>query len=230
MFETYASKIALVTGANRGIGLEIVRQLAEKGAAVVLTGRDAEKAKTAAESLEETGLKIDVCRLDVTDPASVENVKQYVLDNFGRLDILVNNAGVAFDLFNDFRQTPLEKIFEMFNTNLLGAVLMCRAFVPLMEKNDYGRIVNVTSRGIPGKFSAYNLSKKHLNEFTRQLAASVASRNILVNAASPGWVRTHDPSAPLSVEEGADTIVWLAGAGDGSPSGQIFEARRTIEI
>jgi NAD(P)-dependent dehydrogenase (short-subunit alcohol dehydrogenase family) len=229
-------KIAVVTGANRGLGLEISRQLALRGVRVVMTARDPEKGKQAWEGLRRQGLCVEYLPLDVTVQASVEALARSLAQTFGGLDILVNNAGIlpegqgarALSL-------GLEVFRQAFETNALGALRLCQALVPLMKKRGGGRIVNVSSglaqlttmgTGTP----AYRVSKTALNALTRILAAELEAEGIKVNAACPGWVRTNmgGPDAPRSVAEGADTPVWLALLPEDGPTGGFFRDRQPI--
>lgn len=230
-----SARTAIVTGANRGIGLEIARQLVGEGIRVVMGCRDAEKGERACAGLRSGGLAVSRA-LDVNDTKSVERFVEFVGKRFGVPAILVNNAGV-FPESNDALVvgTKTSHWRETFETNLFGAVRMCRAVVPLMQRVAYGRIVNVSS-GL-GQLSkmgagspAYRVSKTALNAFTATLAAEVKSQGILANSMSPGWVRTDmgGPEAPRGVEEGAETAVWLALLPSAGPTGLFFRDRKAI--
>ncbi len=226
--------MAVVTGANRGIGLEVCRQLAEKGCRVVLTSRDAEKGKAAAKQLGQKGLEVSYCTCDVTKEDSIKKLAQYVGKEFGRADILVNNAAIYIDK-GGVLDVPTDVYRDTMETNTLGPLRMCKAFIPMMVKNGYGRVVNVSSESgqfesLAGYTPAYAVSKAALNALTVMLAGAVGGNDILINAGSPGWVRTRmgGPSAPGSVEEGADTIVWLATLPAGGASGGFFRDRKRI--
>lgn len=230
-----SERTAIVTGANRGIGLEIARQLAREGVRVVMGSRDAAKGERACAGLKAGDLAVSRA-LDVNDTKSVERFVEFVARRFGAPAILVNNAGV-FPESNDSMVvgTPTSLWRETFETNLFGAVRMCRAVVPLMQRVAHGRIVNVSS-GLgqlskmgPGS-PAYRVSKTALNAFTATLAAEVKSQGILVNSMSPGWVRTDmgGQDAPRSVEEGAETAVWLALLPSSGPTGLFFRDRKAI--
>lgn len=210
-------KVALVTGANRGIGLEVCRQLAARGLRVIATSRRGERG---------------TLPLDVTDAESIRACAREA----GRVDVLVNNAAILVAEERALLATPLDDLRRTFETNVFGALAVCQAFVPGMVRRRYGRVVNVSSGA--GQLSsmgtyapAYSISKAALNAVTLQLAAAVRGGGVLVNAVNPGWVRTRmgGRSAPRSVEEGADTIVWAATLPDDGPTGTFFSDRRPIE-
>jgi len=228
-------KTAIVTGANRGIGLEIARQLVQQGIRVVMGSRDPVKGERACASLKAGELAVSHV-LDVTDTRSVRRFVAYVSKNFGPPAILVNNAGVFPEsseaLVTDTKTSLWRETFE---TNVFGAVRMCREAVPLMQRVAYGRVVNMSS-GLgqlskPGAGSpAYRVSKAALNALTVTLAAEVKGHGILVNSMSPGWVKTEmgGPEATRSPAEGAETAVWLALLPSSGPTGQFFRDRKPI--
>jgi NAD(P)-dependent dehydrogenase (short-subunit alcohol dehydrogenase family) len=229
---TEDGRVALVSGANRGIGREIVRQLAEKGITTILGSRDEEKGRTAAEGMNGN---VVVKRLDVIDEDSVYRLASFVEDEFGRLDILINNAGIANDSGQRGVDADLGSVREALEANLFGAWRLCEAFVPLMQRNGYGRIVNVSSgmgalNDMGGGSPAYRVSKTALNALTRILASELRGSGILVNSVSPGWVRTDmgGSDASRSVEEGADTPIWAATLPDNGPTGGFFRDRRPV--
>jgi NAD(P)-dependent dehydrogenase (short-subunit alcohol dehydrogenase family) len=230
-------RVAVVTGANRGIGLEICRQLARRaGIRVVLTARSETKGKAAAGQLRDEGLEVDFHELDVTSEKNVRTLAGWLEGTCKRCDILVNNAGIVVDprgsRFLDSRPKTYRQTLD---TNVFGPLLLSQALVPLMKKNRYGRIVNVSSG--QGQLSemgagtpAYRISKTALNALTRVLAAELKGSGILVNSMCPGWVRTDmgGAGAPRTVEQGADTAVWLATLPDDGPTGGFFRDRKTI--
>jgi NAD(P)-dependent dehydrogenase (short-subunit alcohol dehydrogenase family) len=226
------ARIAVVTGANRGIGFEISRQLAARGLRVVMAARDEDKALQAAAELDEDGIPFP---LDVTDPEGPGRLAAFLESRFGRVDVLVNNAGVFLDRSWGGLDVPMQVVRETIEINLVGAWALSQAVVPLMRRGNYGRIVNLSSGlGAMSEMSegypAYRVSKLALNGLTRILAAELRGTNVLVNTLCPGWVQTEmgGPGAPRHVQEGADTAVWLATLPDGGPSGQFFRDRRQI--
>ncbi len=237
-----AARVAVVTGGNRGMGLETVRQLAKLGIEVMLTSRDPEAGAAAVTDLAESGLSASVQPLDVTDQGQIEALVERIARQFGRLDILVNNAGILPDSRGhdghraSVLVTPMELMRSAYETNTLGPMRLCQALVPLMRKNGYGRIVNVSSAmgqlsEMGGEFPGYRLSKAALNALTRILAAELAGTDIKVNAACPGWVRTDmgGADATRSLAEGVDTTVWLATVtGEDAPNGGFFRDRDPI--
>lgn len=225
-------RVALVTGANRGIGYEICRQLGAAGYTVVLTARDTERGANAAETLRKEGLEAHFQELDVTAPDGARQVAGFVAGELGRLDALVNNAGIAIDPRESLEAVDPGVMQRTLETNLLGVLRCCQAFLPLMRQQGYGRIVNVSSgRGSFSKLAAggpcYRISKTALNALTVILADEVKEANILVNAMTPGWVRTRlgGIKAPRSASEGAETAVWLATLPDDGPRGKFFKDR-----
>ena len=231
-----ARRIAIVTGGNRGIGLEIARQLMKNDIHVVIGCRDAMKCESAVSALRKEGPNVSGFALDVVDTHSVKRFVDHVAKHHGSPSILVNNAGVYPESTNArLVDVPTSVWRETIETNLFGPVRMCREVVPLMTKLRHGRIVNISS-GL-GQLSqmgegspAYRTSKAALNALTRTLAAEVAGAGILVNSMSPGWVKTDmgGEEAPRSVEEGADTAVWLCLLPSNGPTGQFFRDRQPI--
>ena len=221
-------RIALVTGANRGIGVEVCRQLAQRDFVVLLTARDAAKAGRAAKKLSSG--KVEPLALDVADARSIQNAAAEVASRYGVLDVLVNNAGINYDTRETVENADINgKVIETITTNLLGPWRVCKAFLPLLRKSRAGRIVNVSSES--GSLAemgtgppAYQVTKAALNALTRTLAAELRGSHILVNAVCPGWVATDmgGAGAPRSVNEGAAGIVWAATLPDDGPTGGFF--------
>jgi NAD(P)-dependent dehydrogenase (short-subunit alcohol dehydrogenase family) len=226
-------RVALVTGANRGLGLETSRQLLRRGMCVAMTGRDEAATQRALHELGETAENAIALRLDVTEPASIEAAHRTIVERFGGVDVLVNNAAVLLFEDSEVLAIPADGFRGSFETNVFGVIEVCRAFVPPMAARGYGRVVNVSSgAGQLASMStyapAYSISKAALNAFTRILAATYDGRGVLANAVDPGWVRTDmgGPSAPRSMAQGVDTIVWLATLPDDGPTGGFFRDRR----
>ena len=223
------ARTALVTGGNRGIGLEACRQLARSGMHVVLTARNPEKGEQAARTLRNEGLEVAAEQLDVTDSQSVEECVRRLADT--EIDVLVNNAGVY----------PTEGVFSVseetfkiaLEVNTIGPFRTCQAFVPGMVQRGYGRVVNVSSGG--GSFgeglgpAAYAVSKAALNALTVKVSQAVHG-DVKANAMCPGWVRTDmgGPGAPRSPEEATDTLMWLATLPKNGPNGGFFRDRKPI--
>jgi NAD(P)-dependent dehydrogenase (short-subunit alcohol dehydrogenase family) len=229
------SRLALVTGANRGIGFEICRQLAHRGIRVLLTARDERKGQEAAARLRQDGLDVQFHQLDVTDPESVRRLTGAVAAGRGAADILVNNAAVYPDEDTPGLTIDLDTVRQTMEVNAYGPLRLCQALIPLMRRRRYGRVVNVSSGAgslaeMTGGTLAYRVSKATLNAITRILADEVRGSGILINAMCPGWVRTEmgGRSAPRSVEEGADTAVFLATLPADGPTGGFFRDRKPI--
>lgn len=226
------AQIALISGGNRGIGLEIVRLLAEKGITVILGSRNEEEGRAAAEGLFGD---VIVRQLDVADAESVDHLTSSIEEEFGRLDVLVNNAGILNDEDQRGVDADLDGVREALEANLFGAWRLCEAFIPLMQRHGYGRIVNISSglgalEEMGGGSPAYRVSKAALNALTRILASELEGSGILVNSVSPGWVQTDmgGSEASRSVEEGADTPVWAATLPNDGPTGGFFRDRQQI--
>ncbi len=227
-------RVAVVTGANRGIGFETCRQLAKKGIQVILTSRDRAKGEAAVEKLQAEGLDVSYHPLDVTDSDSVQRLAEFIKREFGQLDILVNNAGVSLDSSDSVLNTKIDTLRKTMDTNLYGPLLLCQALIPLMKHN-YGRVVNVSSGAgqlsdMTSGYPSYRISKTALNALTRILANELKGTNILVNSVCPGWVKTDmgGANAPRTPEQGADTIVWLATLPDNGPTSGFFRDRQPI--
>ena len=230
-------RVALVTGGNRGIGLEIARRLSDLGYRVVVAARDPGQADEAARGLSGwvSGHTAGI-PMDVTDDESVRRAFEQAVTLYGAVDVLVNNAGIAIDGPHHRASAPdFVRVGETFETNLLGAWRCAAEAVPLMRARGYGRIVNLSSTMASLELTespsspAYRVSKAGLNMLTRVLAAEVERDGILVNAASPGYTRTDmSPDADRPVEQGADTPVWLATLDDDGPTGGFFYERQPL--
>jgi len=229
-------KIAVITGANKGIGLETARQLGQQGITVFVGARDADKAETAAAELRKTGFDAHGLVLDVTQAETIRKAAAEVERAHGHLDILVNNAGVMVDdKEKKVSEQSLEIWRQTFETNLFGLIATTAAFLPLLRKSEAGRIVNLSSilgsityHATPGSpvyeskdTPAYNASKSAVNAYTVQLAYELKDTQIKVNAAHPGWVKTEmgGEGAMMEIEDGAKTSVALATLGPDGPNG-----------
>lgn len=228
-----SNKVALVTGANRGLGFESCRQLAKKGYTVILTSRDSKSGEDKAGELRKENLDVIFHKLNVDDAASIQETIQWVEKQFGRLDVLINNAAVLVD--RAASQTEKTTLIKSFETNVVGPYLLCEFAGKLMLKNKFGRIVNVSSEwgqlhSMVNGYAAYRISKAALNAVTKIMASQYKGQNILVNSVCPGWVKTDmgGANAELTPEEGVDTIVWAAMLPDGSPTGRFFQKRTEI--
>ena len=224
--------VALVSGGNRGIGLEICRQLADRGYTVILGSRDEEQGREAAEKLDGD---VHARQLDVADEESVDRLAGSIEEDFRSLDVLINNAGISNDDGQGGVDADLDRVREALEANLFGAWRLCEVAIPLMRRNGYGRIVNVSSglgalEDMGGGQPGYRLSKAGLNVLTRILSSELRGAGILVNSVCPGWVQTDmgGSNASRTVEEGADTPVWAATLQDNGPTGGFFRDRRPI--
>lgn len=233
-------KVALITGANRGIGLETARQLGKTGVTVVVGARSLAAAQKTAASLEKEGIDAFPVQLDVTSAADRKTAAKAVADKYGKLDILINNAGVGPDEGlgkPKTIETTEEELQKIFGTNLFATIAVTREFLPLLKKSPAARIVNLSSilgsltlHADPNgplasaKLFAYDASKSALNAFTIHLAAELKDTKIKVNSAHPGWVKTEmgTDNAPMEVEEGAKTSVDLALLGADGPNGRFI--------
>lgn len=220
--------LALVTGANRGIGFEVCRQLAMRGFVVLLTARDEAKARAATDELKSAG-RAEPLVLDVADPASIARAAADVSERFGYLDVLINNAAIHYDTWENVTNADIDgTVTEAIVTNLLGPWRMVQAFLPLLRKSRAARVVNVSSES--GSLAemgagppAYQVTKAGLNALTRTLAGELQGTGILVNSICPGWVATDmGGRGGRPVRDGAAGIVWAATLPDDGPAGGFF--------
>ncbi len=240
-----AKKIALVTGANRGLGLETARQLGKNGVHVILGSRDLAKGKEAAKALAKDGIEADVIKLEMTNHEDQKAAFKYIESKYGHLDILVNNAGVMLDASKDNTTSRTsEKILrETFDANFFAVVALTQTLLPLIRKSAAGRIVNLSSilasltlHSDPhspiytSKAFAYNASKTALNAFTVHLAHELKDTKIKVNSAHPGWVKTSmgGAGATMEIEDGVKTSAQLAILSDDGPNGGFIHLDETI--
>ena len=226
---------ALVTGGNRGIGLEVCRQLAGLGIKVILGSRDAARGVAAAKDLVAEGLPVETRQLDVASAKSISECMNWVRLDVGRLDILVNNAGIMIEEGDADPMEEIEIIRETMQTNVYGPFLLSRLAIPIMKSRRYGRIVNLSSgmgslTEMGAGYIGYRLSKAGINVVTRVIAAETEGMGILVNSVDPGWVQTAmgGRGATRTVKKGAETVVWLAMAPDNGPTGAFFRDRKAI--
>jgi NAD(P)-dependent dehydrogenase (short-subunit alcohol dehydrogenase family) len=235
MSQSGMGRVALVTGANRGIGREVARQLAARGHVTVLGSRDAAHGQAAAQDLRAAqGVEVVPRQLDVTDQTSVDALVDYLTANFGRLDILVNNAAIHYDTWQRATTADLGVVSEALDTNLLGAWRMARGCAGLLRASGDGRIVNVSSMSgslatMGAATPAYSVSKAALNALTRLLAAELYGDGVLVNSVCPGWVAT-DMGGPggRPVSQGAAGVVWAATLPPDGPTGGFYQDGRPV--
>jgi NAD(P)-dependent dehydrogenase (short-subunit alcohol dehydrogenase family) len=234
------ARVVLVTGANRGIGREIVRQVVAAGDMALLSARNVTQAREQADAEEQAaavaghGGRVEVVPLDVADPDSVERAARQVDDHHGRVDVVINNAAVNYDTWQRGITADLGVVEETFQINVLGAWRVIQAFVPLLRRSDHPRVVNVSSESgslasMGGGTPAYAVSKAALNALTRVLAAELRSEGVLVNAVCPGWTAT-DMGGPggRPVAAGAASIMWAVDLPDGGPTGGFFRDGRPL--
>lgn len=223
--------VVLVTGASRGIGFAAASQLAARGATVIIASRDIARAEKAA---REIGDRAEAIRLDITDEPSIRSAAEEITQRHGRLDVLANNSAVVLDGDQTLVQIKPETLRKTFETNVIGTFSVTLAMLPLLGKSRDPRIINVSSGsgqldGEPQPWApAYSISKTALNMLTQQL--TVALPHVIVNSMCPGWCRTEmgGPQAPLTADEGADTLVWLALEGPRELRGAFVKQRKVI--
>ena len=229
-------KIALVTGANKGIGLEIVRQLAKAGFRVFLTARDRQRGEEASKTLQQDGMSVEFLQLDVADETSIDKLAKELPSQIDHLDVLVNNAGIYLDASNaSVLEVEPTLILQTLQTNTLGPLRLTQKLVPLLAQSNAGKVINVSSGG--GQLTdmsdwapAYSLSKTALNAVTGMMAAALRDKHIVVNSICPGWVRTDmgGSGASRSVQQGADTVTWLATEAPSDLTGKFLRDRKVI--
>lgn len=229
-------RTALVTGGNRGIGLEVCKQLARHGCGVLMGTRSLFKSKPAVDALKAEGLDVTAIELDITRADHIAEAATRIQQRFGGLDILINNAAVLLSEHTPLLELTAEELRSTLDTNLMAQIAVCQAFVPGMMTRRYGRVVNVSSqsgqlKGMSTYAPAYAISKAALNAVTRILAETTRGSGVLVNSVNPGWVRTDmgGPHAPRSVHQGAETIVWAALLPSDGPTGGFFTDMREME-
>ena len=237
-----SSKIALVSGGNRGIGLETCKQLAELGITVYMGCRDLAQGLEVIKPLTNSGLNVQPIELDLADKKSIQRcIAELAQKSNGQLDILINNAGViSRDLEQPFEELSIEGIEQIFQTNLFGLMRLTQLALPLLRKSPAGRIVNLSS--ILGSLAflsenydsgslAYNSSKTALNAFTVYLAAKLKTTKIKVNAVHPGWVKTEmgGQAAPMEIVDGAKSSVIYATLHEDGPTGGFFHMHEWVE-
>jgi NAD(P)-dependent dehydrogenase (short-subunit alcohol dehydrogenase family) len=242
----FNGKVALITGANKGIGLEMSRQLGEQGFTVLMAARNLKNAEDAAADLKAQGLEVQAINLDVTDSAQIESIAKEIGNKFDKLDVLINNAGVMLDgewVGNETSSTSASLLHKTFDTNFFGLVELTQALLPLILKSPSGRIVNMSSimasltlhadSNSPIYYTkpfAYDASKAAVNSFTIHLAQELKDTSVKVNSAHPGWVKTAlgGEQAPMDVVEGAKTGVRLATLTKDAPTGGFFHFGETL--
>jgi NAD(P)-dependent dehydrogenase (short-subunit alcohol dehydrogenase family) len=229
------TRTALVTGGNRGIGLETARQLAQRGFRVVIAARNQASSDRAVKEIEASGGQATFLSLDASDSRSIEAAARSFASIADRLDVLINNAGIYPDEGVTIATVPRDLLVQTFQTNTFGPLEVAQAFLPYLRRADASRIINVSSGygqldGMSPDAPSYCLSKLALNGVTIMLAEALRAHGIAVNSMCPGWVRTDmgGPSATRSVEEGADTAVWLAAEAAQELTGKMFRDRQEI--
>jgi NAD(P)-dependent dehydrogenase (short-subunit alcohol dehydrogenase family) len=233
-------RVVLVTGANRGLGREVVRQVVEAGDVALLSARNVDQAREQADLEEQAaaaaghGGRVEVVPLDVADPASVAQAARQVGERHGRVDAVVNNAAIHYDTWQRGITADLGVVEEAFQTNVLGAWRVTQAFVPLLRRSDHPRVINVSSEGgslasMGAGAPAYSVTKAALNALTRVLAAELRSEGVLVNAVCPGWTAT-DMGGPggRPVAVGAASVMWAVDLPDDGPTGGFFRDGRPL--
>ncbi|GAB3314211.1 SDR family oxidoreductase [Larkinella ripae] len=235
---TNHEKVALVTGANRGLGKEISQQLCKQGYAVFMASRDIEKGRDAVQELCGQGYEAVFLHMDVTDPVSIKNAFGAFSQKADHLDVLINNAAILeeSDRHVSICKLHIESLERTLKTNLLGPIMVIQDFLPFLEKSKIGgRIINMTSdlgalSNMRDGYPAYSLSKTALHAMTRQFSAALVGKNIAVSCVNPGWVKTAmgGTGANRSLEKGAETAVWLATEAPLSETGKFWKDKREV--
>jgi NAD(P)-dependent dehydrogenase (short-subunit alcohol dehydrogenase family) len=242
----FNDKVALITGANKGLGFEMSRQLGQHGLTILIAARNRHAAEAAATTLQNEGLKAKAIALDITDTTQIQSAVQEIGDQFGKLDVLINNAGVMLDgewLISNASSVSVDMIRQTFNTNFFALVELTQGLLPLILKSPNGRIVNMSSTEgsltlhadpnspiYDSKPFAYDASKAAVNSFTVHLAHELRNTPVKVNSAHPGWVKTElgGEGAMMDIAEGAKTGVQLATLPDDGPSGGFFHLGQPV--
>ncbi|TGN19391.1 SDR family oxidoreductase [Leptospira idonii] len=230
----HKDRVALITGANRGIGKQVAIDLAKQGVIVIVTSRNEEEGQETRKIIKDSGGKSDFFLLDVSKEKSLMELYEFIEGSYGKLEILVNNAGIFADKGNFF-ETGREEMVRTFETNVIGPLRLTQLFLPMMMKHNFGRIVNVSSgmgqlSDMDAGYPAYRISKTSINALTKMTFAETKGKNIKVNSVCPGWVKTDmgGPNASRSIEQGAETIVWAALLPDSGPNGTFLRDKKEI--
>lgn len=230
-------KVALVTGSNKGIGLELVRQLAKAGVTTILTARNEAQGSAAQAQLQQEGLTVEFLPVDVTNLISIRAAAARIEQHYGKLDILVNNAGILPDEDSESNALIIapDIVRQVFETNTLGPLQTSQVMLPLLRKSANGKIINISSgmgslSEMDGGYPAYRISKAALNAVTRILASDLQGSAITVNSVCPGWVKTDmgGPNAERSPERSVNGILPLLLSDDGGPNGQFLRDGKPI--
>ncbi|MBD2756880.1 SDR family oxidoreductase [Spirosoma validum] len=235
--KTEHQRIALITGANKGIGKEIARQLAQRGFAVFIGARDITKGREASDELCQQGYESTFIQLDVNDPVSIRTACGTFSQKAEHLDVLINNAGILEDHGEDILKLNTEMLERTLKSNVIGPILVAQNFLSFLQKSPQGgRIINISSgagalKNMNTYAPAYSISKTALNAVTKQFAGALNGQNIAVNCVDPGWVRTDmgGPQASRPVEKGAETIVWLATEASQTETGKFWHDKKEVD-
>ncbi|MEV6414643.1 SDR family NAD(P)-dependent oxidoreductase [Kribbella sp. NPDC051718] len=228
-----STRVALITGANRGIGAELARQLHEQGWTVLLGVRDLGKGRETARAISASSERLLPVKLDVSDPDDAATAAEWAAERVGQVDAVINNAAILYDPAERAISVDLGSVHRAMETNLYGAWRVSQAFLPLLRRSDHPRIVNVSSEGgaiseMTGGAPAYNVSKAALNALTRLLAGELRRDRILVNAICPGWTDTDMGQGGRPVRDGARSVLWGVNLPDDGPTGGFFRDGRPL--